>query len=185
MTPRLDDAIDQVASRMTHVGEDSMLAARIVSALPERSAWSWRWLMPRLAITAALVMATTAVVLRMFGDPGVGPAKAGHHSSNSVAPAQSGHPALGTPAETNVTATPVDVPPVTVASAFRRTRPGQPDVVSDQPDHDFSLSAIEAVAALDVDALAPSRLPEDALLTIELLVIADLPLTAEFPMKEE
>ena len=62
----LDEAIDQVAKRMTHVAEDDSLAARIANALPERSAWSVRWLMPRLAITAGLAALAIAVVLRTF-----------------------------------------------------------------------------------------------------------------------
>ena len=39
MTTRLDDAIDQVAARMTAVKEDDGLALRIASSLPARSGW--------------------------------------------------------------------------------------------------------------------------------------------------
>lgn len=182
---KVDDAIDHVAARMTRVDDDPMLASRIVAALPERSAWSLRWLMPRLAITAALAGLAITVVLRTFdeGSTGVGPAEAGHHSVSGggaaapggVGPAQVGHHGVGVNS----------AKPINVVSAFRRTDSGRTTSALDGPDHEFSLPAIEAVAALDVNALAPANLPEDAPLTVEPLVIADLPMTEEFPVKEE
>jgi hypothetical protein len=51
----LDEAIDHVAKRLTHVDEDAQFASRFVAALPERVTW-FGWLThswaPRLAMLA-------------------------------------------------------------------------------------------------------------------------------------
>ena len=51
----LDEAIDHVAKRLTHVDADAQFASRIVAALPERVTW-FGWLThswaPRLAMMA-------------------------------------------------------------------------------------------------------------------------------------
>lgn len=170
MKIRLDDAIDQVAARMTAVTPDDDLAVKIVSALPERpGSLSLVWI-ARFAMGALATLAL-AVVLRTFGGSrGVGPAEAGRHSA-SVTPFEAG----------NMGVTP-DLEPraVSVASALRRADSRRPTIESDSQDHEFSLAAIDAVAALDVGAIALADLSEDAPLTLEPLVIADLPLTAEF-----
>jgi hypothetical protein len=166
---RLDDAIDQVAARMTRVDDDAELSTRIVAALPERSGWSLSWLVPRLAITAVLGLATATVLLRMFDD-----------GSASVLGTFDGR-------STNV--------PLAVAALEHRTyvepasnvgrtivEPLSNDRLND-PDHDRSLPALEA-SVLTFDSLAPVALSEDALLTVEPLEIADLPLTADsFPQR--
>lgn len=171
MKIRLDDAIDQVTARMTAVTPDDDLAVKIVSALPERpGSLSLVWI-ARFAMGALATLAL-AVVLRTFddGSSGVGPAEAGRHSA-SVTPFEAG----------NMGVTP-DLEPraVSVASALRRADSRRPTIESDSQDHEFSLAAIDAVAALDVGAIALADLSEDAPLTLEPLVIADLPLTAEF-----
>ena len=60
---RLDQAIDRVAKRLTHVDEDAQFASRIVAALPERFTW-FGWLThswaPRLAMMA--IVAVSAVL---------------------------------------------------------------------------------------------------------------------------
>lgn len=191
---RLDDAIDRIAARMTNLEDDAALAGHIVAALPERSARSWRWLMPRLAVGTFAAL-TVAVVLRPFydGPTGVGPAKAGHHSgsvtaaepghhSDSATAPEPGHRTAGIgPAKPGHHSASVDPRGVSVVYAFRRTSSG---TMVDRPDHEFSLPAIEAVAALAVDALTPSELASEPGVELEPLVIADLPLTAEFPPRD-
>ena len=166
---RLDDAIDTTAARMTAVADDDSLALRIVSSLPERSAWSLHWLMPRLAITAALAMATAFVVLRSFDD----------RSATVLRTEKAGGPIveLVAPAERTVVA-----PPLVVRGTIAEPRSNarRTAVDADRPDHAFSLPAITAATALHIDALTPANLPEDAPLTVESLEIADLPLTADF-----
>ena len=55
---RLDEAIDHVAARLTHIEDNPALTSRIVSSLPERAGW-FGWLFhswaPRLAMIAIVV----------------------------------------------------------------------------------------------------------------------------------
>lgn len=166
---RLDAAIDQVAARMVAVPDDGEMTLRIVSALPERPAWSLHWLMPRLAITAALAIAALGitVVLRTFDDRSTAVLRSAVLSSPAVELAAA---AL----EHRTTREP--------ASIVRRTfvEPSQSDRrTTDVLDHERSLPAIAAMRSLDFDSLAPVSLPEDAPLTLEPLAIADLPLTTD------
>jgi len=168
---RLDEAIDLVAARMTHVDDDAALASRIVAALPERPAWSLHWLMPRLAITAALALATAFVVLRSFDDRSATVLQTENAPAPVVAPAPVAQRAV------------VEAPPI-VPRGIGRPASNAPRTAEDldRPDHDFSLPAIAAVAALNVDTLMPASLPEDEPLTVAPLTIADLPLGGEsFP----
>ena len=166
---RLDESIDAVAARMTRVTEDATLASRIADALPERSRWTFSWLAPRLAITAALAIGVSLVVLRTFDD-----------RSTDVL-------------RTEVTSSPSATQPVTLIAPEQRTRVEPPLIVRrtiaepssndrrtiDAPDFDRSLPALETASALAFDSLAPVSLPEDAPLTLKPLEIADLPLTAD------
>ncbi len=181
---RLDDAIDRVTARMTVVEEDAGLAGRIVSSLPERSVWLPQVWIARFAF-GALAALTVAVVLRPFDDgaTGVGPAKAGHHGDNATAAEPGHHSDSATAPEpghrtAGIGPAKAGHHSASVESAFRRTGSG---TMVDRPDHEFSLPAIEAVAALAVEALTPTELASEPAVELEPLVIADLPLTAEFP----
>ena len=55
-TDHLDSAIDQTAAGMVAVPDDPEMVARIVSALPERSA-RLGWLIPQFAALGAIVIA--------------------------------------------------------------------------------------------------------------------------------
>src|SRR5262245_52530179 len=59
----LDDVIDRVSARLTHVDEDPLFAARVIASLPERVTW-FGWLThswaPRLAMIA--IVAGAAVL---------------------------------------------------------------------------------------------------------------------------
>ena len=57
----LDDAIDQVAKRMTHVEDAATLSARIAGSLPDRRRRSWWILAPALAAIGIAI-----IVLRTF-----------------------------------------------------------------------------------------------------------------------
>ena len=167
---RLDDAIDRVAARMTNVEEDAALAGRIVAALPERSAWSGAGWMPRLAV-GALAALTVAVVLRPFYD-----------GSTDVLRTEGAERAVWRSHEpaSNDRRTTVE-PPVIV----RRTPVEHPS--NDRrtiSDHEFSLPSIPAPEALIVDSMAPEALAGADALELASLVIADLPLTAEFPPRD-
>jgi hypothetical protein len=168
---RLDEAIDLVTTRMTHVDEDAALVSRIIEALPERPAWSLQWLMPRLAITAVLGLAAALVVLRSFDD-----------RSTSVLQTENAPAPVSAPAPV-VERTAVE-PPLIVRRRIVESASSAPRTAADldRPDHDYSLPAIAEVAALNVDALMPASLPEDEPLTVAPLTIADLPLGGEsFP----
>jgi hypothetical protein len=168
---RLDHAIDAIAARMTAVTEDDGLAERITAALPERSAWSWHWLVPRLAITAVIGLAAALVVLRSFDDGPANVLRTGVPSSPSVEQTA----AIASPPSEHRTFV---EPPLIV----RRTiveRPQNDRRTLDAPDHERSLLALEVASALVLDSSAPESLPEDAPLTLKPLEIADLPLTAD------
>lgn len=161
---RLDDAIDAVAARLTHVDADPAMASRIVSALPERAAWfgwfhSW---VPRLAMLVVIVIGGWL-----------------WSRAESVAPA--------IPRPFVARLEPIGTKPTLIAAAPLepvRTKPVEPleplePLERLEPDHEFSLPAIQAPAGLEVDSLAPVSMPEDAPLTLAPLAIADLPLTSE------
>jgi hypothetical protein len=170
---QLDEAIDQVAARLTHMTEDEGLALRIVNQLPERATWlgwlfhSWA---PRLAV-GVLAVGTALVVLRTFDD----------RSPDVLRTENAGLP--------TVVASPIVEPAPDVrrtiaepSQIVRRTiveRPQNDRRTLDAPDFERSLPPIAAVRALEFDSLAPVSLPEDAPLTVAPLAIADLPLTAE------
>jgi hypothetical protein len=162
----LDDAIDHVAARLVHAADDATLSTRIVAALPERSGWRLSWLMPRLAVTAALAIGASLVVLRTFDDRSTNVLETFDGRSTDVQLA---------------VAVPEHRPTEPAASARRTIGESSSDDrrTVDRPDFERSLPALEGAGLLTFGALAPLTLPEDALLTLEPLAISDLPLTAE------
>jgi len=163
---RLDDAIDAVAMRMTSVEETDAFATRILASLPDRSPWILQSWIPRLAITAALGIAATFVVLRTFDAGSTDVLRSTDNRSTMVlAAAVPEHRTL------------VEPPQIVRRTIVERSQNDRRTI--DVPDHERSLPSIAAVAGLNIDSLAPSALPEDAPLTLAPLAIADLPLTAE------
>lgn len=160
---RLDDAIDRIATRMTRVEENDAFTSRIVNALPERSRWAG-WLFqswaPRIAMIGGVLAA--AIVWGSLGS---------RESGAVTQPLLSSQP-LATP--------------VTFAAGVREPlEPGRMPLGPLEPlapleplvpggDFEFSLPPIEAVAALQVEAVAAASLSEDAPLTLMPLAIADL-----------
>jgi hypothetical protein len=160
---RLDEAIDQVAARLTKVADDEGFALRIVDILPERSAWSLRWLMPRLAMTAAIGIGVALVVLRSFDG----------RSTGVLLTQNPGAPFVEFRAVVERTA----VEPTQIG---RRTTVERSQTVRrTSEDFDRSLEAIAAPAPLSLKVVSPSDLPRQGSLAVEPLAIADLPLTAE------
>ena len=164
---RVDDAIDQVAARMTRVDDDAELAARIIASLPERSGWSLGWLLPRLAITAAVGLAAATVVLRTFDDRSTTVLRTFEGRSTDVQ--------LAVAAPENRTSV---EPPLIVRRTIVEPSSNDRRTIG-APDHERSLPSLGTVAMLPFDSLAPASLPEDAPLTLKPLEIADLPLTAD------
>ena len=163
----LDEAIDAVAARLTRVADNDALAARIVDALPERSIWhGWLWQSwaPRLAVIAVVVVAGVMWMNRE------------HDVTPGAPPLASVRP---------------DAPVVEFVAAVRelepnRTQPLEPlepvePLEPSVPRSDFerALPAIDTLSSLELDALAPARLAEDAPLTVAPLSLADLPLAPE------
>lgn len=166
----LDEAIDQVATRLVRVEDDDRLSTRILESLPDRSPWILRSWIPRLAVTAVLAIGVSLVVLRPF-DGG---------STDVLRSAVLSSPTVQLVARAAVAEHRTDVEPPQIVRRTIVERPQNDRRTIDAPDFERSLQAIEAVAALSVVSLAPVSLPEDAPLTLEPLAIADLPLTAEF-----
>ncbi len=166
---QLDQAIDHVAARLTHVTDDEGLALRIIETLPERSGWSLHWLMPRVAFTALLAVATAYVVLRPFDDrsPTV------LRTENASEPTVAASPIVERPA--NDSRTNVE-PTLFVRRTAAERSPNESRTIE---DHERSLDALEGPAALSLMTLGPSDLPSQGALIVEPLAIADLPLTAE------
>ena len=162
---RLDQAIDQVAQRLTRVEDNAALAAQIINALPERVTW-FGWLFhswaPRLAVIAVVVVSGIVWGSRREA------------STPSASPLASSQPLIA---------------PTALVASVREAEPNRTmpleRVESLEPleparaDFERSLAAIAPPAALSLKAVAPSQLPGQGALAVEPLVIADLPLTAE------
>ena len=163
---RLDEAIDHVVARMVHVEENDVLATQIVNALPERASW-FGWLFhswaPRLAMVAMVIAA--GIVW-------------GNRTPATI-------PQLNPLASTLTAIEPVALVATVREAEPSRTMPLEPverlePMEPSRIDFERSLPAIAAVASLNLDSLAPDALPASEGLMLESLVIADLPLTAEF-----
>ncbi|HEX8027788.1 MAG TPA: hypothetical protein VF491_04970 [Vicinamibacterales bacterium] len=169
MKDHLDDAIDRVASRMTHVDDDPAFATRIEAALPERaSGGPWQWLLPRLAITTAFGAAVALIVLRSFDDGSTDVLRSESARIPIVELARS--IAAEVPSPLNDRRTFVEP-----LSNDRRTsvEPPSNDGRTDV-DHGFSLPAIASVESLSLQSLAPEALPVDDALVVAPLAVADL-----------
>ena len=150
MTPRLDDAIDHVAARLTQVDDDPMLASRIVAALPDRVNWlgwlfhSWA---PRLAV---LVIIVTAGML---------------WNKTRVTPVERVPIQVAAPTPVVATSRAAVEPKVTRTKPLERLEPLE-RMVPQTVDFDRSLAAIAAPEALGVGSLSPGDLPAEDTLTI-------------------
>jgi hypothetical protein len=166
----LDEAIDQVAARLTRVDDNDALAANIINALPERVSW-FGWLFhswaPRLAMIAIVVAAGM-----VWGNR--------REVSTPIAPPLASVQPVAAPTAL-VAAVREAVPNRTMRlerlERLERVAPFAPS--GQRVDFDRSLPAIAAVSPLEFGSLAPVSLSEDAPLTLAPLTIADLPLTAE------
>ena len=176
---RLDDAIDLVAARMTAVEADAALAGRIVSSLSERSVWLPRVWISRVAM-GALAAAAVIVVLRPFyRSAGEGPAKAGHYSVGvGVGVGVGAGVGVGPDAGVSAGAGPAKAGHYTVDEGADPAEVAhQGATMVDNPDHEFSLAAIDAPDALSLTALTPTELALEPALAPASLMIADLPLS--------
>lgn len=175
MKDPIDTAIDQVAARMVQVREDEDLALRIAAALPARST-RVGWLIPQFAAIA--VFAIAAVVWTMRNPAPTSLLPSSEVAALVVVPNTVAAIAPGTGIRTM---------PLESASArhisgeLRRDRRLE-DLEPLEPldgDHERSLPAIDALAALVVSDVAPDALPGSPALTLAPIEIADLPMTAE------
>ncbi len=172
MTPRLDDAIDHVAARMTSVKEDAAFASRIADALPERRT-GLRWMLagwaPRLA---ALAFAIT-VVLRTFDEGSTMVLRVFDEGSTPVLRTEDVTlPSAPTAVEPSSNTRRTIVEP---SSNARRT-----PTEAERPDHERSLAPIEVPGALSLEPLALGEMALQPALELEPLVMTDLPFGAEF-----
>jgi hypothetical protein len=173
MKDPIDTAIDQVAARMVQVREDEELALRIASALPERSS-RFRWLIPQFTAIAAVAIAAVVWTMRDPATPSL------LHASDVVA-------VIAVPNTVAAVEPGTALRTLALESAFARMRELRRDEHLEpleplQPldgDHERSLPAIDALAALVVSDVAPDALPGSPALTLAPIEIADLPLTAE------
>ena len=157
----LDEAIDQVAKRLTRVEDDAALATHIIGALPERTTWfGWKL---RFALAAIAVAATVGVVLRTVDDGSTDVLRTEVASAPFV--------------EFRAVVEPTTVEPERIVR--RTTVERSSNVRRTTADHERSLEPIAAPASLALMTLAPSDLPVQGALVVEPLTIADLPLTAE------
>lgn len=168
MKDHLDDAIDRVASRMTHVDDDPALAWRIEAALPARAGGTWQWLLPRLAITTAIAAGTVLIVLRSFDDGSTGVLRTFDDGSTDVLRSEAARAPIVELARSMTAEVPRPL-------NDRRTsvEPSSNDRRTDV-DHEFSLPAIAAVESLLLNSLAPEALPVGDALVVAPLAIADL-----------
>jgi len=159
----LDQAIDSVAARMTRVEKDDALAGRILAALPDPAPLYW-WA-PRLAIISVLAVGALIFVLWPFSERSTDVLRAGVTSSSPIEMAAA-VPEHRTYVE----------PPRIAGRTIVEPPSNDPETVV---DFERSLPSIAAVGVLNIDSLVAVSLPEDAPLTLKLLAIEELPLTAE------
>ncbi|MEP6782441.1 MAG: hypothetical protein ABI983_02160 [Acidobacteriota bacterium] len=163
---KLDDAIDDIARRMTQVEDDDQFAQRIVGALPERRA-RWYWMLAPGFALALLAL----VVLRSFNGGSTGVL----HTENASGPIVAFN-ALAVTAST-VTVEPSLNPRRTIVEPSLNDR----RTYVEPPDYERSLPALEALDALSLPSLAPPALPDALALTVEPLAIAPLAMTGPVP----
>lgn len=160
----LDEAIDHVAQRLTHVDEDAQFKARIIAALPERVTW-FGWLThswaPRLAMMAIVAGALTFSSIAL-------PRSAGRRHTTEVSPAVK---PLASVVDSNWPELVAAIPREPLAP--NRTVPLEP------------LEPMEPMEPVEPFDGLPSLQVEGSL-AVSSIVIADLPLTVEsFPQREE
>ena len=161
---QLDDAIDHVAKRLTHVDDDAQFSARVIAALPERVTW-FGWLThswaPRLAMMA--IIAGTFVFW-----------SARH--SNEVAPAAQPLASVANPNWPQLTRS---VEPERLELVSRM--PLEPVEPLEPMEPYQGLPSIDAPKAIAVNEVGPVALPDGGSLSLPSLTLTELPLTAEFP----
>ena len=168
----LDDAIDRVAKRLTHVEDDAVFASRVIASLPERTTW-FGWLThawaPRLAMIAAIVVGAVLWNNRRTTESPVG-------SEPLASVATVSQPTTFVASVNRELLEPVRTKPL------ERLEPLEPM----EPMEAFSgLPSVEAPTALALNDVAPEALVDARVLSVPSLVIADLPLTAEtFPQRD-
>ena len=170
----LDDAIDRVATRMTQVEPSEALASQIINALPDRSLSSGWWFQswaPRLAMVAILAVAGVMWAARGSRDSTPAPSLAASQPIAAISPLMAAVKETVREPEPNRTM------PLEPLEALEPLEPLDPKPA----DADFahSLPSIAVVASLELAAIAPASLHEDAPLTLAPLAIADLPLTPD------
>ena len=173
---QLDDAIDAVAARLTHVDDNDGLSTRILESLPDRSRWNLHWLMPRLVMTTAVGMAVALVVLRTFDGRSTDVLRTFDERSTDVLRSA----VLSLPTVELATAAPehrtiVELPLIVRRTTVERSSNDRRTTA----DFDRSLAAIASPLPLALGAVEPSDLPGQTPLIVAPLAIADLPLTAE------
>ena len=160
---RLDDAIDQVASRLVAVPDDGEMTPRIVSALPERTS-RLRWLIPQFAAIGALAIAAFMWTTR----DNTAPAMATVPSSNGVPLA-----VLANAVAANEPGTALRTMPLEPLEPLERLEP------LSERDHERALPAIEALSVLSVAEADTTDIALPASIGLASIDIADLKLTAE------
>lgn len=164
----LDESIDHVAKRLTHVDEDAQFTARVIASLPERATW-FGWLTqswaPRLAM-----MAIVAGTIAFWSQ---------RHTTD-VAPSAQPLASVANVSWPQLVAS-VEREPL----APNRTMPLEP-VEPLEPLEPFEgLPSVVAPKALALNDVVPEALPVEGSLALPSLVIAELPLTAEtFPQRD-
>lgn len=168
----LDEAIDRVAQRLTHVDDDAQFASRVIASLPERSTW-FGWLthswVAGLAMIAIIVAASLLWSRR-------------HTAAVPTDPQLL--VSIATVLQPSAFVSPVSrarVAPVSTHTLGRRK--ALPPLAPLEPF--VGLPPVEAPRALAISDVAPDALPDARMLRVPSLVIADLPLTAEsFPQRD-
>ena len=169
----LDEAIDHVSSRLTHVDDDPQFASGIVAALPERVTWfgwlTYSWA-PRLAMVA--IVAVAAVFWNGRRTTEVSPVVSQPVASVTTPVSQQPTVVASNPQPL----VPVRTKPMEPMEPLEPLEPLEPSVP--RSDHEFSLAAVEAPKVLAMGSVGPEALESSEALSVPSLTIADLPLTS-------
>ena len=179
----LDTAIDHVTARMLAVPDDREVTLRILAALPDRSS-PVRWLLPRFAPIGAIAIAALVWTTRTGPVPLIAtrPSAAVGGMSGLANAVAADEPLESASARNSAGELRRDH---AVAAFGREGGPLEPlaplEPLLFVADHDRALPAIEALAALSVDEVAPTSIAASPLLSLAPIEIVELPMTADFP----
>jgi hypothetical protein len=164
----LNRAIDDVAARMTAGDAPAGLRARVLGRIGDRRPSTWTWALKPVAALAALVLVGVTVQILRTSRPADRRDSPAAHLATATAPTTTG-----------VAAATANVDRVSPPAPRVRPKPAPPRMsAAEAAWHERAIPALDAIAALSIDAIQPEalsipQLEVKALATTPLVVATD------------